>query len=154
MVTDIGRALGRIPSGCVIVTARHGNRRTGLLASWVQQAGMEPPAVSVAVKKGRPIERLIDDARHFVLNVLGAEPTAILKHFGRGFTLEEDAFAGLRVEDVEGGVALADRIARLTCRVHGKHDAGDHWLYVGHVTAADATDAAPYVHIRKNGLNY
>jgi len=35
------------------VTARLDERSTGMLASWVQQVGFDPPMISVAVKKGR-----------------------------------------------------------------------------------------------------
>ena len=152
----IARALARIPSGCAILTARSGNLRTGMLASWMQQAAFEPPMISVALKKGRPIERLIDESAAFVLNVLGENPMPMFKHFGRGFSLEEDAFAGLTVRAVNGGIEIDDQVARLSLQVRGKHGAGDHWLYLGQVTEAISAgpDAKPYVHIRKNGLSY
>jgi flavin reductase (DIM6/NTAB) family NADH-FMN oxidoreductase RutF len=150
----IARVLGRIPSGCFVLTARVAARRTGMLASWVQQAGFEPPAVSVAVKKGRPIIELLDESQAFVLNALGEDPTAMFRHFGRGWRLDEDAFAGLNIRDVEGGVEITDCIGRLACRVKNKYDAGDHWLYIGEVIDADGDGAAPYVHLRRNGLNY
>jgi hypothetical protein len=50
---DWARALGRIPSGLFILTARFEDQSTGMLASWVQQVSFDPPLVSVAVKKGR-----------------------------------------------------------------------------------------------------
>lgn len=152
----VARALGRIPSGCSILTVVAGDRRTGVLVSWVQQAAFEPPMVSVGVKKGRPAEALIDESRQFVLNLLGENPSAMFKHFGRGFALEDDAFAGLAIESVPGGLAIPDRIARLSVAVRQKVDAGDHWLYVGEIIDADggAEGAKPYVHLRKNGLSY
>ncbi len=152
----VARALGRIPSGCSILTVVAGDRRTGVLVSWVQQAAFEPPMVSVGVKKGRPVESLIDESKQFVLNLLGENPSAMFKHFGRGFALEDEAFAGLAVETVPGGVAIPDRVARLSVAVRHKVDAGDHWLYVGEIIDADggADGAKPYVHLRKNGLSY
>jgi flavin reductase (DIM6/NTAB) family NADH-FMN oxidoreductase RutF len=154
----IAKSLGRIPSGCAILTAVAHGRRTGMLASWFQQTSFEPPMISVAVKKGRPIEKLIDDSGEFVLNLLRENPAAMFKQFGRGFTLEEDAFAGVAVSQVAGvagGVALADALAHLSGRVKGKCDAGDHWLYIAEVMGADIAEIAPpYVHLRKNGLNY
>jgi 3-hydroxy-9,10-secoandrosta-1,3,5(10)-triene-9,17-dione monooxygenase reductase component len=155
-VDRIAKALGRIPSGVAIVTTRAGDRRTGLLASLIQQAGFEPPMISIALKKGRPIEKLLDESGTFVVNVLGEEHRdAMFKHFACGFTLDQDAFAGLGTSDVPGGVAIVDRIAFLSATVHGKYDAGDHWLYVGKVTGADIGETRqPYVHLRKNGLSY
>ena len=152
--TDIGKALGRIPSGCAILTARMGTRRTGMLASWVQQAAFEPPAISVAIKKGRPIVELIEESRGFVVNVIGESTGPMFKHFGKGFGLGEEAFAGLAVRDLPAGVVLEDCIAHLSARVISRCEAGDHWVYVGQVMQGGASDAAPYVHLRKNGLSY
>jgi len=152
---QIAKALGRIPSGCCILTARGGGRRTGMLASWLQQAAFDPPMVSVAVNKGRPIVKLIEESGGFVANLLGENPGPMFRHFGRGFTLEEDAFAGLSVEEVPGGVAIPDRIAWLSAMIRHRCDAGDHWLLVAEVIAAEAGDGpSPYVHIRRNGLSY
>ncbi len=151
----IGRGLSRIPSGCAILTARAGDLRTGMLASWVQQAAMEPPMITVAVKRGRPIERLIDQSRAFVVNLLGEDPKAMFKHFARGFSLEDDAFAGLDAKDIDGGVVIADRIAWLSARVVARHEAGDHWIYLGQVVAAECDEPRPpYVHVRRNGFSY
>jgi len=153
--SDVAAALARIPSGCSILTVDGPAGRTGMLVSWVQQAGFDPPAISVAVRKNRPVEGLIDAAGAFAVNLLGENPSSMFRHFGKGFGAGEDAFAGLTTRTVPGGVLLDDAIATLQCRVAGKHDAGDHWIYFGHVRAAAAdSDARPYVHLRKNGLGY
>ncbi|HVP10535.1 MAG TPA: flavin reductase family protein [Phycisphaerae bacterium] len=155
-VDRIAKALGRIPSGVAIVTTRAGNRRTGLLASLIQQASLDPPMISVAVKKGRPIEKLLDEAGTFVVNLLGERHRdAMFKHFAAGFSLDQDAFVGMGAKDLPGGVVIDDRIAYLSATIHGKYDAGDHWLYVGKVTGADIAEIQqPCVHLRKNGLSY
>jgi flavin reductase (DIM6/NTAB) family NADH-FMN oxidoreductase RutF len=152
----IAKALGRIPSGAAIITTKAGSRRTGLLASWIQQAGFEPPMISVAIKKGRPIEQLLNEAGTFVVNLLGeADRDAMFKHFAAGFKPDENAFAGLKTKDVPGGVAIEASIAWLSATVYGKHDAGDHWVYLAKVTGAGIGEIKqPYVHLRKNGLSY
>jgi flavin reductase (DIM6/NTAB) family NADH-FMN oxidoreductase RutF len=152
----IAKALGRIPSGAAIVTAKAEGRRAGLLASWIQQAAFDPPMISIAIKKGRPIEKLIDASGAFVLNLLGEDnKDEMFKRFAGGFRPDEDAFTGQTATDVPGGVAIDHRIAWLSASVYAKHDAGDHWLYLGKVTAADVGEIRqPYVHLRKNGLSY
>ncbi len=78
----------------------------------------------------------------------------MFKHFGKGFSIEEDSFAGLSVVDKPCGVVIDDQIAWLAAKVRSRCDAGDHWLYIGEVVEAGGGEAAPYVHIRKNGLSY
>lgn len=151
----IGAAMGRISSGCFILTVREGAQSTGLLVSWVQQASFEPPAISVAVKKGRPAATLIDAAGRFCLNVIGADPTAMFKHFGRGFSLDENAFAGLSVRDSAYGPLLIECIAFLGCEVLNRTNVGDHDLYIAKVTAGEFSGSAqPYTHVRKSALTY
>lgn len=152
---SIGAAVGRIPSGCAILTATHAGRSTGLLVSWVQQAAFEPMALSVCVKRGRPVEELIEGSSRFLINILGHHPAAMFKHFGKGFSLEEDAFAGLDIRTTEYGPLIESCIAHLGCSVMNKVPAGDHNLYIASVEAAGVVDgAAPYTHVRKSGYSY
>src|SRR5262245_41503061 len=104
--TELSRVLGQIPSGVSILTARAGKQSTGMLASWVQQAGFEPPTITVAVKKGRPIESIMATSGHFVLNLLSEDRSQMFKHFGKGFAPDEPAFTGLAVHDVAQGVVI------------------------------------------------
>jgi len=152
---SIGKGLALLPSGCCILTACGPGRKTGMLASWVQQAAFDPPMVSVAVKRGRPIEELIHQSSRFVLNVLGEDPKPLFRHFGAGFGLEQDAFAGLAHLETGYGVELEAAAGTLSCMVTHVTSAGDHNLYLGQVAEAKAKPGArPYVHVRKNGLSY
>lgn len=151
----IGGAIGRIPSGCSILTVAYAHKSTGVLVSWVQQAAFEPPSLSVCVKRGRPAAELIDHAARFVLNIIGDDPAAMFKHFGRGFGPDEEAFTGVATAASDYGPVLTDCIAHLACEVTGKIAVGDHDLYVVHVVAGrHRAEARPYVHLRKNGLSY
>lgn len=152
---QVAAALGRLPSGCAILTATQGDQSSGILVSWVQQVAFEPPSLVVAIHKGRPIAQLMDGSNRFALNVLGEDPTVMFKHFGRGFALEEDAFAGLDTERSDYGPLLLDCIAQMGCAIMQKVGAGDHDLYIAHVQAASArNEATPYVHVRKSGSTY
>jgi len=123
----LGAALGRIPSGLFILTARQGDAETGMLASWVQQCSFEPPQVTVAVKKGRDITAWLTDGAPFTLNILDDSQTDMLIHFGRGFDLDEPAFEGVGVKRPKGAAPiLTDALAYLECRVVGRCSAGDH----------------------------
>lgn len=152
----IGPALGRIPSGCAILTARHGSQSTGVLVSWFQQASFDPPAVSVALRTGRPAADLVERSGRFLLNIVESNPTPMFKHFGRGFSADEDAFAGLEVTPTYYGILIRSCIAHLGCRLTQKVNVGDHDLYVGTIEAASEMPqpVQPYVHLRSNGFSY
>ena len=152
---SIGAALGRIPSGCMILTAQNGECSTGLLVSWVQQASFEPPSVTVCLKCGRAVVQLVDASQRFLLNVIGEDRGAMFRHFARGFSLGEEAFTGLRIEATQFGPMIHGCIAHLGCRVSQKIPVGDHDLYIAEVVAGSAVDGAkPYAHLRTSGLSY
>lgn len=152
---QIGIALGRIPSGCAILTVEHQNQSTGLLVSWYQQVSFDPPTITVACKQGRPAQSLIDGAGKFVINVIGEDPAKMFKHFGKGFSLEEDAFSGLEFQPSDFGPVLKDCIAHLGCTIQQKVSAGDHDLYFVQVNAGSGdAEEKPYIHLRKSGFSY
>ena len=120
-------ALGRLPSGLFVLTARHGEAETGMLASWVQQCSFEPPQISVALQRDRPVLSWLTAGAAFTLNILDDSQTDMIAHFGRGFALDEPAFMGLDVERVE---------------VHGHH-AADPLEDRRHVGGVDRLPQAP-----------
>jgi len=151
----VARALGQIPSGGSVLTARHGSRVTGMLASWVQQASFDPPTITVVVKHGRPIQELIDAGGHFILNLIGEDRGRMFKHFSKGFDPDEPAFDGLDSREEPEGVILTECIAYLKCKVTDSVNAGDHKVYVAEILdAISEGQSKPYVHLRANGLRY
>lgn len=154
-IQQIAHAIGRIPSGCAILTVQYHLRRTGMMVSWVQQASFEPPCVTVCLRRGRPVLELVDGAGQFVLNLLGDDANSLMKHFAGGFTPDEDAFEGLAVQESPYGPVLDGCIASLACRVKQLVPVGDHFLYACEIVAAKADPAArPFVHLRRSGLSY
>jgi flavin reductase (DIM6/NTAB) family NADH-FMN oxidoreductase RutF len=153
--TGIASALGQVPSGCFVLTASHGSKATGILASWVQQSSFDPPTVTVAVKNGRPIQQLIEASGHFLLNHVRENPLSMFRHFGRGFRLDEPAFDGLSIQSDPAGIIIQDCLGYLACKLVGHVDAGEHRVYVGEVlSGAIQGNGRPYVHLRSNGLQY
>ena len=98
MLTDaekeqIAPVLGRIPSGVfILVAGDNANQKTGLLASWIQQASFEPPQVTVAVNKSRYLNDWLATGSAVTLNQVRKGDSVLFKHFGKGFEPDVDAF--------------------------------------------------------------
>jgi flavin reductase (DIM6/NTAB) family NADH-FMN oxidoreductase RutF len=153
----IGRALARLPSGLFVLTAGRGAAATGMLVSWVQQVAFAPPALVVALRRGRPIEELVRAEREFCLAVLDEASRPLVAHFARGFERGEPAFTGLEMARSRNGLPYpAGAQAHLDCRVLGvADDWGDHAVVCGEVVAGEGrADALPLVHVRRNGFSY
>jgi len=149
-------ALGRIPSGIFVVTASHGGRSTGMLASWIQQCSFEPPQVSFALKRGRYLLDWLKPAALFTINILDESQTDLIGHFGRGFEPDQPAFNGLEVSQrVEKPPILTECLAYLDVRVTAQHPAGDHCLVVGEVIDGQIlNEGRPMIHVRKSAGHY
>lgn len=156
-VSALAKALGRIPSGLYILTVRSAERSTGMLASWVQQAGFEPPMVSVALATQRYIGDWVASSGRFTLNQLPVGSKNLIRHFGRGFAEDASAFEGLELLDIEtAGPVLAGALAFLDVEYSGEIASGDHRIVLGRVVNGNLfdADAEPLVHVRQNGMHY
>jgi flavin reductase (DIM6/NTAB) family NADH-FMN oxidoreductase RutF len=128
--------LARLPQGIFVLTARFEDRRAGMLVHWVQQAGLEPPMVSVAVAKGRQIMPLISESRQFGLCQVPAGDKTLLRHFSVNSSSSDDPFLGLGLMTghLLGLPLLADALSYLECEVTCHMDVeGDHDIFVGAV---------------------
>lgn len=155
---QIAAALGRIPSGLFVITWREGETDRVMLASWVMQAGFEPPLVSVAVGLSRDLLAAARGGAGFVVNVLAENQRGLLARFGKPYAEGDDPFAGLTIGRTTDGVAtFTDAPAWLACRMVAEAvvTGGDHVMIVARVEAARGTaDVGPLVHVRRSGLRY
>jgi len=152
----IGRALGRVSSGIFILTAKNGEQTAAMMASWVQQASFEPPTVSIAIAKTRPIVNLIRASKLLALSIVPHEDKSLLKRYGK-LRPDENPFEGVNVKPAPSGVPiLADALAFLDCKLIDVYDFGaDHDLYVAQITAGNCLrDGTAFTHQRGNGFHY
>lgn len=151
---DPAAALGRIPSGLFVVAWRFADQDRALLASWIMQAGFEPPAISLAVATTRDLLAALDAGAGFAVSVLGEAQRSLVGRFAKPGA---DPFAGLDVRRTGSGIAvLPEAAAWLECRPLARAaSGGDHVVVVAEVLVTAAAEGrAPLVHTRKNGLRY
>ncbi len=152
--------LGRIPSGVFILVAGNDTgQKTGLLASWIQQASFAPPQVTVAVNKSRYMNDWLNPGSSVTLNQVRQKDPALFRHFGKGFEPDVDAFDGIDSAETTSGLPqLPDAMMTLEGRVESSMESGDHVIYLVTITNGTAHQEIeafePFVHIRKNGFSY
>jgi flavin reductase (DIM6/NTAB) family NADH-FMN oxidoreductase RutF len=154
--SHIATVLGRLPSGLFILTARRGAEETGMLASWIMQAGFDPPMITVALHKDRLLARWLAAGAAFAVNLLADDQKPLVAHFGRGFEEGEPAFDGLDVgRSPSGAPVFTGTMGYLECEPTGHIDSADHRVFLARVTSGHLSNGErPMVHIRRNGLKY
>lgn len=151
----IGPALGKIASGLYVATAYVESQPVGMLCSFVEQCGFEPPMISIAIAPGRPISPVLDAQGVFGLHILSRENNALMKAFARGDN--PAAFAELGAIDQELGIPqFTEAFGFLACRAVGRLAAGDHILYVAEVLdgVLQRPEGEPMIRVRANGFGY
>lgn len=148
-------ALGKITSGIYITTAMVGGVPVGMLASFIEQAGFDPPMLTMAVGKGRPLLEGMKEDAAFGIHVVSEKNGALVKSFSKpdgGDPFEAHELVGHPL----GVPRLAEAMAFLDCRVRQSMDAGDHVVVLAEVVDGELShkDVKPMVRIRQNGFSY
>jgi flavin reductase (DIM6/NTAB) family NADH-FMN oxidoreductase RutF len=125
-----------------LLTAQAGERRGGLIATFVSQASIVPelPRVLVALAKQHFTHELVEASGAFALHLLAEEQLELVWRFGLQSGRNHDKLAGLGVTTaVTGSPLLSETIGWLDCRVETKLDVGDRILYVAEVLDGKVT---------------
>ena len=131
-------ALRQWASGVTIVTTRAGERSFGMTASAFSSVSLDPPRVLVCIEKKAHTLPWIARSGVFAVNVLADDQQELSTRFATEGN-ESLRFDGLACRSgPTGSPWLPGTVAVLDCRVAAAHDAGDHWIYVGDVLAAEA----------------
>jgi len=138
------RALGNFATGVTVMTAHHGEQRTGMTANSFNSVSLEPPLVLWSVIKTSRSYDIFGQARHFAVNVLAADQIALSNHFAR---YSEDKFDGIEIETAPCGTPLLPGCAaRFLCEKYQCLDGGDHWILLGKVIQFDDFGRTPLLY--------
>lgn len=152
------QAVGHIPSGLFIVTAKGESSIDGYLASWVQQVSFNPLIVAVAINPDRPGYKTISGGDIFAINIVGDHDTQYMRHFWSGYAPDKNPFqSDLEFDEkLTGAVVLKGAKSAVECRMISKVKPGDHEIVFAEVVNSYVLndEAKPKVHIRKSGLDY
>jgi flavin reductase (DIM6/NTAB) family NADH-FMN oxidoreductase RutF len=147
---DIDVALRRVPTGMFVICAEHEDRRTAMLASWVQQVCNEPPMISLAVGKGTAIMPLISESRQFGLCQLGEDDRLMMRKFSKDPDPDEDPFLSYELlnDTTLSLPLLKNTLAQFECTLVCHMDVeGDHDLFIGQIRNAARREGNPYIHL-------
>ncbi len=153
---EIGHALGKIPSGVAILTTKEASSEFAMMASWFQQVAFDPPMVSVAVKKDRPIAKAISKARVLALSLFHINQKELFGHFAKGTPPGQSPFEGVSVlRKKTGSALLSEAMAFLDCELVHEVDAGDHTVFFAKIVEGGLlNEGHSMVHLRRNGFHY
>ena len=141
-------------SGVSVVTTPNPKGMRAITVSSVTSLSLDPPLVLICIEKKAHAHAAIARARCFAINILRDDQAALSdqaagrhrRPAARGVPARarRRALAGARHRaEVTGAPVLVDSLAWIDCRLVGRHDGGDHTIFVGRVEAAGASRGRP-----------
>jgi flavin reductase (DIM6/NTAB) family NADH-FMN oxidoreductase RutF len=137
-------SLSRWLSGVSIVTARRGHEPAGLTVSAFISASLDPPLIAVCLDRQANTLPVILESGYFAINVLSSAQHSLSDRFASKKD-EHRRFEGVTLLDIAGthSPLIDGAVVHLDCRLHARHDVGDHALCVGEVLMALNADHEP-----------
>lgn len=134
------------PGMVVLIASQRDGRNNVMTASWQMPVSKEPPLVAVAIAKKHLTAEYIQATGAFTVNVPGFSLLPKVHFCG--------TISGRKVKDKleEAGLTpvpgkkvpvplIKECLAGLECRVWNTYDGGDHYIFVGEVVRAEASEA-------------
>ncbi len=141
-------AIGHFATGVTVITTLHEDRPAGMTASAVASLSLEPVLLLVCIAHRLPTHHAIDNARRFVVNVLGQGQEELALRFARP---APDKFAGVALKSTCDLPVLEDAIAYFVCDVHERFPGGDHSIFTGLVRECGTTPGTqPLLYFRSS----
>jgi flavin reductase (DIM6/NTAB) family NADH-FMN oxidoreductase RutF len=122
-----------------LITARAGERCSGLIATYVSRASLVPtlPRVTIALAKHHFTHDLIEASNAFCMHLIGEDTIDWVWRFGIPSGREIDKLRGLVTSiGVSGSPILSGALAWLDCCVEARMDTGDRTVYLAEVLDA------------------
>jgi flavin reductase (DIM6/NTAB) family NADH-FMN oxidoreductase RutF len=131
------------PAGVAVLTVDAEDERIGLTVGSLVSLSLEPPLVGLAVSRQAAMHEILRHAGRFGVSLLAGDQDDVAQHFARGVPPIR-LWHGIRLRDDGGdGPPLLDgALGWLVCRPWAQYDAGDHFIVVGEVVAAERGRAA------------
>jgi flavin reductase (DIM6/NTAB) family NADH-FMN oxidoreductase RutF len=138
-IDDVFRSVaGQHLSSVAIVVALDGDRPLATTAGSIVTASWNPPVMLVLFRTGSRMDRTMQRAGRFTINMLGATEHGLARRFSRSERAEGwDGFAGVRLHRRDPAPpVLLDALTWFDCAVERTLEIGDHRCFAGRVLDA------------------
>ncbi|WMS44946.1 flavin reductase family protein [Acuticoccus sp. MNP-M23] len=137
--------LGRFATGVTVVTCAAPGGPIGMTVNSFTSLSLDPPLVMWSPAKSSHRHAHYSAAPRFAVHVLHAGQQAVAD----GFMRSAEAFHDVAWTAAPDGLPLMENcLARFVCQRVAEHDAGDHTIMIGRVTAAEGGEGEPLLYFR------
>ena len=129
-------------TGVAVVTAAHAEQRYGMTVNSFTSISLEPPLISVTLKKLTHTHELVEKSGEFSVTILAADQKRLSDIFAGKHPDVKDRFDGVATETLEINAPLiTGGLAFFNCHVVNSIPVGENTLFVAEVVAARSEGA-------------
>jgi 3-hydroxy-9,10-secoandrosta-1,3,5(10)-triene-9,17-dione monooxygenase reductase component len=141
--------ISRWASGVSVVTAREGDRDSGLTVNSLVSVSLHPPTLLVCLTHDADSTPVIQRTRRFAVNLLAAAQRPLSERFAQAIPAHEK-FSGVALHRKGNGPARLDgALAAFECEVVQIYTSTDHQLVLGQVVDQEiGPDVVPLLFYR------
>lgn len=133
---QLRRAMRAWTTGVTVVTATHDGQQYGMTVNSFTSISLEPPLVSLALKKLTHTHELVEKSGEFAVTILAADQKEYSDRFAGKLPEIKDRFEGVSTETLSiNAPLLKGGIAYFNCRVVNAIPVGENTLFVAEVIA-------------------
>jgi len=138
--------MAHLPGGVVVISTRLGDEYRGLTATSLVSISLDPPMVLAGLEKESATRAAVVEARAFNVSLLTRAQEFIADRLAGRAPAIDPRWRTLPHHLGANGIPLLDGCsAWLECRLVQVHEAGDHDICVGEVTAAEIGTGEPLI---------
>ncbi len=124
-------------TGVTVVTAAHNGQRYGMTVNSLASVSLEPPILSLTLKRLTHTHELVERSGEFALTILSDSQKEISDRFAGKNPDIRDRFEGVETETLELNAPLIKGgLAYFNCRVISSQAIGENTLFIAEVVAA------------------
>jgi flavin reductase (DIM6/NTAB) family NADH-FMN oxidoreductase RutF len=133
-------ALGQFPTGVTIITtATPDGERLGMTIGSFNSLSLDPPLVLFSIWRGANSFASWQRAERYAINVLSENQEELSNKFARG---KGEKWIGQTLLSGRTGLPLLpNAVIAFECEAFGRHDGGDHEIFVGRVVETHENQA-------------
>ncbi|MBE1555181.1 flavin reductase family protein [Sporosarcina limicola] len=132
-------AMGSFTTGVTVITTEIAEEVHGMTANAFMSISLNPRLVAISVGENARMFQYIKDAKKFAVNILSSDQQKESMQFA-GQLKEEHEIA---FSTYKGLPIIEDALAVVTCELHSEYVAGDHTIFIGHVTGVKLSQKDP-----------
>ena len=134
---QLRRAMRAWTTGVAVVTAVHAGQRYGMTVNSFTSISLEPPLITVTLKKLTHTHELVERSGEFAVTILASDQKDLSDRFAGKVPDITDRFEGVETETLSPGAPLIKGgLASFNCRVVNAHPVGENTLFVAEVVSA------------------